>query len=62
MAQIAEEISATFPDLLGAHHFNYLDAFKYTAPTRSWAYCATRMAGMLSSGVKRQAMLRGAMA
>jgi tetratricopeptide (TPR) repeat protein len=29
MAQIAEEISATFPDILGAHHFHYLGAFKY---------------------------------
>jgi tetratricopeptide (TPR) repeat protein len=29
MAQIAEEISATFPGILGAHHFHYLGAFKY---------------------------------
>ena len=29
MAQIAEEISATFPQLIGAHGFRYLGAFKY---------------------------------
>jgi tetratricopeptide (TPR) repeat protein len=29
MAQIAEEISATFPQIIGAHGFRYLGAFKY---------------------------------
>lgn len=29
MAQIAEEISATFPDMIGGHVFRYLGAFKY---------------------------------
>lgn len=29
MAQIAEEISTTFPDMIGAHAFRYLGAFKY---------------------------------
>ena len=29
MAQIAEEISATFPQMIGAHGFRYLGAFKY---------------------------------
>lgn len=29
MAQIAEEISATFPQIIGEHSFRYLGAFKY---------------------------------
>ena len=29
MAQIAEEISSTFPQIIGAHRFRYLGAFKY---------------------------------
>jgi tetratricopeptide (TPR) repeat protein len=29
MAQIAEEIGAIFPNILGGHHFHYLGAFKY---------------------------------
>jgi hypothetical protein len=29
LAQIAEEISAAFPAILGPHHFHYLGAFKY---------------------------------
>jgi tetratricopeptide (TPR) repeat protein len=29
MAQIAEEISTTFPQIIGAHGFRYLGAFKY---------------------------------
>jgi len=29
MAQIAEEISATFPEMIGGHGFRYLGAFKY---------------------------------
>ena len=29
LAQIAEEMRATFPDILGPHHFHYLGAFKY---------------------------------
>lgn len=29
MAQIAEEILSTFPDLIGSHSFRYLGAFKY---------------------------------
>jgi hypothetical protein len=29
LAQIAEEMRTTFPDIVGPHHFHYLGAFKY---------------------------------